>query len=148
MGKMGPIKVGITSDIKNRLIGLQVGNPEQLRILHFEEFEDEKAKSMEREFHLMFKDAAMKGEWFKPIPYILDIIEDIKNNGILKAYYNEAEKTGGGYLQRVWTLEFSEAFNTMIHAAQNLRKYGHYPTYKAFVEEIEDLLESIKAGRY
>lgn len=148
MGEMGPIKVGITSDIKKRLIELQTGNPEQLNVLCCEKLEAEKARSLEKEYHLMLRDASLKGEWFKPTPFVLEIIEDVKTNGVITAHLNEAERHGNAYLGRIWTKDFSGAYHTILQNAKKIREYGHFPTYKMFVNEIEDLLNDIKKGRF
>ena len=148
IGKMGPIKVGITNDIQKRLIGLQTSNPEQLNVLYCEKLEAQEARSLEKEYHIMLRDASLKGEWFRPTPFVLEIVEDVKINGAITAHLNEAERHGNAYIGRVWTEEFSEAYNIILRNAKRIREYGHFPTYKMFVNEIEDLLNDVKKGRF
>lgn len=67
VGEKGPIKIGITKDIKSRFSSLQVGHPEPLRLLT----SLEGPKALERELHNQFHTHRLSGEWFKPAPELL-----------------------------------------------------------------------------
>lgn len=64
-----PIKIGITYNIKHRMIGIQNGNP--LKIVLFKEFICNGrclAIEAEKEFHRQMKDKRIRGEWFDMPP--------------------------------------------------------------------------------
>lgn len=71
-GASGPIKIGITREISTRIQELQTGNPERLHLLgrllggRFEE----------SELHRRFADHRIHSEWFRPVPELLDFIEE------------------------------------------------------------------------
>lgn len=70
----GPIKIGYTTNMCNRLKELQTGFPDTLVILCAK-----KGYSKEEgEYHKAFEEFKLKGEWFKPVPEILSTIENIK----------------------------------------------------------------------
>ncbi len=61
-GDDGPIKVGISRNLKNRVNHLQNGNAEKLKILHIFTMRD-----MERALHgELEREARLQGEWFPP----------------------------------------------------------------------------------
>lgn len=67
VGAAGPIKIGITKNVKSRFSSLQVGHPEPLRLLA--SFEG--PPSLERDLHALFRAHRLSGEWFKPVPELL-----------------------------------------------------------------------------
>ena len=63
----GPIKVGITSNLKRRLRGLQTGSPQKLRVEHSVRFKTRKtALQVEKRIHRrgMEDGHHRNGEWF------------------------------------------------------------------------------------
>lgn len=89
MDRIGPIKIGFTTDIKNRLLQLQTANPYPLNLLLYYpgEIEDEK------EIHAGFREMRLEGEWFLPHPFILKEIRLIKEyeNGTKASITNNGD---------------------------------------------------------
>lgn len=77
-GDAGPIKVGFTSgDVQRRVTQLQTGNPSALAILGAIKGTAER----ERQLHGRLSPWRAKGEWFKPHPDVLQVIEDELRDG-------------------------------------------------------------------
>ena len=68
---IGPIKIGIAKDIKNRLLSLQTGSPYDLKLLYY--FNGD--INYEKELHRYWDYYRMNGEWFHPCDGILKFIE-------------------------------------------------------------------------
>jgi hypothetical protein len=68
-GKDGPIKIGVTSGRpRDRLKTLQCGNPEELRgIAAWRAMPGE-----EKYLHETFAYVRIRGEWFRPVPELVD----------------------------------------------------------------------------
>jgi hypothetical protein len=70
-GEGGPVKIGLAKKPAERLKTLQCGNHETLRglaawrVLALEE----------RQLHEEFAYAHIRGEWFRPVPALLDLVE-------------------------------------------------------------------------
>jgi len=70
MGEAGPIKLGVTLNPAERIATLQQGNPETLhglaawRAMPVEE----------KELHEEFAYARVRGEWFRPVPELVDLV--------------------------------------------------------------------------
>ena len=61
-----PIKIGMTKDLKSRLVLIQNGNPFHLSCLFYIEVSTkEKARVLEKKYHNLFKKHRMMGEWFE-----------------------------------------------------------------------------------
>lgn len=61
-----PVKIGVTSDIENRISALQTGNPYQLFCKAFIPcVNKDQAYRLESFFHRQFKKNRMIGEWFR-----------------------------------------------------------------------------------
>jgi len=61
-----PVKIGVTSDLENRISALQTGNPYQLICKALIPCSDKKqAYHLESFFHKQFRKNRMNGEWFK-----------------------------------------------------------------------------------
>lgn len=80
----GPIKIGKTGAVKNRVHELQVGNPNTLKIL---KSAMETSILTEKRLHHFFSAFRVRanGEWFHPDPYILSFIEKIKGSDLYLA---------------------------------------------------------------
>ncbi len=69
-GDSGPIKIGISEDIQFRLRELQVASPESLRLLASVEGDRETEKGLHARFSAYWR----SGEWFDPVPELLEFI--------------------------------------------------------------------------
>jgi hypothetical protein len=66
---MGPVKIGITSNVVSRLAGVQTGQHQRLHALAaFNTPNREIARQMEASFHLEFASGRREGEWFDLAP--------------------------------------------------------------------------------
>ena len=61
-------KIGFSKDVHKRLKSLQTGNPEPLKIHHFEEVPDTRARILERKLHKELGYIRLNGEWFDMSP--------------------------------------------------------------------------------
>lgn len=59
-----PVKIGIATDLNQRIINLQIGNPDPLICHHFVRVPAFRAKAVESAAHLAFEDRHRRGEWF------------------------------------------------------------------------------------
>jgi hypothetical protein len=73
-----PVKIGIAKDIERRKRDLQTGNPLKLRLLGWIETED--SFQLERQLHLQFEAATVRGEWFDIEP--ADVLPILMRAGI------------------------------------------------------------------
>jgi T5orf172 domain len=72
---IGPIKIGQTINLENRMQGLQTGYPWRLQVLHSE---PERHDFSEATLHALFRPIKMHGEWFHNTPGLLKLIKDAK----------------------------------------------------------------------
>ncbi len=75
-GENGPIKIGMTSHLKNRLDVMQSCCPFKLKLLA--SFSG--SKEDETALHSEFSDCKLRGEWFNPVPSLESLIESILQN--------------------------------------------------------------------
>ena len=84
MDRIGPIKIGFTKNIGNRLLTMQVSSPYPLKLLCL--FPG--TEKVEKKIHACYSAIRMEGEWFLPHPIILkdvDILNQInKENGFIE----------------------------------------------------------------
>lgn len=74
--EFGPVKIGITNNIKKRLEMLQTGSPVKLRCLSLIDFESEpRAREAESSLHEMFDDLRLEGEWFEWHDDFVDLLK-------------------------------------------------------------------------
>lgn len=59
--RTGLVKIGVATDVKQRLIGLQIGSPDRLCLIGTVEGD---AKT-EGQFHALFREKNVFGEWFQ-----------------------------------------------------------------------------------
>lgn len=78
-GENGPLKIGITVNPRERFVALQVGCPWDLivRVIVAGNADDEAA------LHRRFRIYAMRGEWFRCVPEILEWLEALQITGEL-----------------------------------------------------------------
>lgn len=67
----GPVKIGWAKDPAARLLTLQCGNPQELVIRSTRFFDD--AIMAEQNFHKLFWQLRVRGEWFNANPLLCDI---------------------------------------------------------------------------
>ena len=72
----GPIKIGLSQDVKKRLYALQIGHPDNLVVL----VDIPGDEVVELEMHKKFDDCRLRGEWFKPTDRLLAFIKSIKKS--------------------------------------------------------------------
>lgn len=80
---IGPIKIGYTQKLRNRLISMKMDNFHELKILKIIEGD----RNKEKEIHQKFAGIRIKGEWFKPDQSLLSyvsFIEEPKKYNLLK----------------------------------------------------------------
>ena len=63
------IKIGMTSDVNERLYQFQIGNPHKLKVILEIDCEDTsklylESRKVEKELHDVFEDYRHRGEWF------------------------------------------------------------------------------------
>lgn len=73
----GPIKIGYADDLAKRLVSLQTSRPDKLVVVA--SFVGTIAH--EKELHARFSHVREMGEWFTPVPELMDLIRDIGASG-------------------------------------------------------------------
>ena len=71
-GTDGPIKIGVSDNPDHRLKLLQVGNPDELRLIGT--FHTEHVHLYEEAMHERLALWCIRGEWFEPAPQVLALI--------------------------------------------------------------------------
>jgi len=71
----GQIKIGFSLAAWSRLEALQTGSPVRLQLLTTTPGD----QALEHDLHRRFADARLHGEWFRPTPELIALIEEIKN---------------------------------------------------------------------
>lgn len=92
-----PVKIGVTSDIDNRISNLQTGNPYVLKCKALIPCKDKaQAYNLESYLHHRFKKKRMVGEWFKLYDFNLKaILDDFSNSRsipLMKQGFNVVKK--------------------------------------------------------
>ena len=64
--KKNKIKIGVSTDPKKRILGLQTGNPCELKMVYFFPVDSEDSFHLEENLHIKFKNMLHRGEWFIP----------------------------------------------------------------------------------
>ena len=67
----GPIKIGLTHRVRRRRMALQVANATPLTLL----VDVPGTAAEERRLHDRFGAARIRGEWFRPTPELLELVE-------------------------------------------------------------------------
>ena len=64
-GKRGQIKIGVANDVPVRMAELQIGNPQELKLLASIPISSlKKAGALEKSLHRRFSRQRIRGEWF------------------------------------------------------------------------------------
>jgi len=66
----GPVKIGITGDLSERLKGIQIYNHERVTLIRSI---PEATYKMEMAYHTHYADQHLHGEWFNFCPTMLDL---------------------------------------------------------------------------
>lgn len=69
-GKTGPIKIGYSNNVNERIKSLQSASPEKLVLLGY----INGTRKQEQLIHRFFHKYQMEGEWFTPAPRVLNYI--------------------------------------------------------------------------
>ncbi len=69
----GPIKIGVTTNLRSRLKSLQTGHAVPVCVLLSLSGDE----ADERRLHARFAHLRMSGEWFRPEPELLSFIESV-----------------------------------------------------------------------
>ena len=85
-GDNGPIKIGITEDVKRRVKDISALNPNAVTLLAY----CGGGKELEELLHLAFSAERIKNEWFEPSNRILEVIEIAKSD-LPQNIYKEIE---------------------------------------------------------
>jgi hypothetical protein len=97
-GKLGsPIKVGITANPNSRLSAIRTSCPNRIDFAHlFRVREREAASYFEKNFHSLWSEASLSGEWFdaEPEDAIIDIASELER-GIIHACAQSGEFLDG-----------------------------------------------------
>jgi hypothetical protein len=84
------IKIGISKDIKKRLLHLQTGSPYELKLMGWIEAQD--VRALEKKLHAKYRDRCAHREWFNLSS--CDVLEEIKShsiNGYISVHDNAFE---------------------------------------------------------
>jgi len=87
-GNDGPIKIGITWDIKKRLDHMKTFSPHPLRVLAIINGDSKR----ERLLHRKFKNQRLEGEWFRSSERLMEFIRTLPNNHISQPIEVDGEK--------------------------------------------------------
>jgi hypothetical protein len=79
----GPIKIGYTTDVMNRLKTLQTGYPYPLKLLLAIHGSLEKERNIQKEFI----NIKLQGEWFEPSEKLINYMDGIKSNPRIRTMY-------------------------------------------------------------
>ncbi len=80
-GKNGPVKIGCTGNVEDRITQMQTSCPYELKLL----WKINGGKEDEAELHEQWKHERIRGEWFRPSRQLLEYIEtEASNNWEIK----------------------------------------------------------------
>jgi hypothetical protein len=86
---LGPIKIGITGNVRERLSSVQTGYPKPLEALAvFNTPNRDIARKWEAAFHKRYAGARLEGEWFNIDP--VHVLDDVC--GAIRHYFASGEK--------------------------------------------------------
>lgn len=135
----GPVKIGQTGNVVNRLTSIQTSCSRQLKVLFCFEVPDEKANYAEYHIHQCFKNRRMKGEWYSPCPYLYDYIKRIEEKGFFVNPLDEEEEYIAGD-------QFSSLYNQTFQLIEDTVKYGDIRRINDLVDDLRELLDYAKTA--
>lgn len=80
-GESGPVKIGCATDPGTRLQSMQSGNPEPLTLVGV----CRGGRGAERALLAMLRPYRVRGEWFDPVPEVMNIVNEMVSWEIVKA---------------------------------------------------------------
>lgn len=84
----GPVKIGVARDVKKRLLGIQNGNPSELVVRNALPGD----RVEEGALHMHFTRHRLKGEWFEPVPELLELLDATEWPAWLMAVRRSSER--------------------------------------------------------
>ena len=118
-GNEGPIKIGISWEVKKRLKDLSVASPFEPIILAV--IAGDRGK--ERKLHRKFKKEHMRGEWFKPSERLMEFIRTLPNNNLSEPIEMDGEKL-------LTPIELSEVLQFKPERILSMANKGEIPCIK------------------
>lgn len=75
----GPIKIGAAKNVAARVMTIQACSPVTLKVIATI---PDKDLSYEKKLHHRFRTCRLHGEWFQPVPTLLNFIESLETNSL------------------------------------------------------------------
>jgi len=142
-GESGPVKIGVTQNIEDRVVNLQTGNPEKINVMRALTLRSkEDAFNLESKLHNKFKDVRLNGEWFKYSKYLDDFIKNISFKDGEPVFSEPYDMT-----DYVWAGEIGPSIEKIAQEASKVLKYGDIELYRYIAKEVRELLNDIEGGR-
>jgi hypothetical protein len=69
-------KIGIASDVKQRICQLQIGNPYKIELVECFEIDAQYVAKIEKDLHRVLRNKNVSGEWFRLGDEVLEVIKD------------------------------------------------------------------------
>lgn len=88
-GLHGPIKIGWSANVKQRLAAAQVDNHEELIL----RATTPGGPEIEARLHVVFEAAWIRGEWFRPVTALLEMVEVLEDGANLLPILEALEET-------------------------------------------------------
>ena len=139
--KGGPIKIGYTDNVEQRMKLMQTGNPEKLILLHL----TRGGKILEEQLHIRFSSYHYRGEWFEPAKEILDYIDELKERDNAEPpllTIVELSLAMGEFL----TNDDKKLLQEMVNGAI-LNKQFNWDRHEALFEQYQEYLKDPKGFR-
>lgn len=128
----GPVKIGKTNNLEERLRGLQTGHHKKLNILFSFDVPDEKADYAENHIQNVFIDHRIRGEWYNPCPYMYDYIAKIGKDGFWVNGLTDYEE----FLKND---PFAVIYNDIYHKIKQVREYGDTRYLRSIIQDLKEL---------
>lgn len=148
VGMDGPIKIGCTGFIQDRLVQLTIWSPFPLEVLYMEEG----AGSLERNLHRCFADCHFHHEWFNPSERLLSAIERLRAGEKIASAIDLSDERGSIFANRSkGTPEVMSGHRSylmrIIWASKRARRAGSERIYTpADIDKIMDSWVGVYAG--
>jgi hypothetical protein len=118
-GKDGPVKIGISWEIKKRLRDISVSSPFNPVVLALIPGNREK----EKQLHRKFKKEHLRGEWFKASDRLMEFIRTLPNNNISQSVKMDREKL-------FTPLEMAEYIKLSPNRVMSMARRREIPSFK------------------
>ena len=120
------IKVGIATNVDQRIVSLQVGNPHQVELIHKIATSKEKdARKLESKIHTLFRKTRLNGEWFQSNRFMIEFINQIEEIGYEAALGwadDQYQRVYGDLLDRLKTKIENYIMNGNMLSCEKLKK--------------------------